>query len=124
MGGHGVESDLEQALRKCPSTSKLEYERLMHEGQDTFVHYDNGYRVYGGRCKGRFPDIGHGCEIFTNYSPDDDPVAWDLANNWTTYWANRWINSSCNKCHEKCRDDTPLPPYQFDPNRSPNHIYN
>jgi RHS repeat-associated protein len=69
-----VETDLSSALHTC---DLLQYERLMHQGQDYFVHAKNGYG----------PIFGH---LFSGHGPDHDDSAWAEANLWSKKWFDMW----------------------------------
>jgi hypothetical protein len=78
-----VEKDLRRSIDRCsPST----FERLMHQGQDTFVHWDKGYR--NGFFSGWHPKYYLPGHPFSN--PDRDDVAWGIANKWTSKWVSKW----------------------------------
>jgi RHS repeat-associated protein len=72
-----VVPDLDKALSTCDFKN---YQYLMHEGQDVFSHYAQGYRAFAPwnstRCLGMF---GHWC----NREADNNRPMWILANFWT-----------------------------------------
>jgi hypothetical protein len=78
-----IEDDLWRALRNC---NRGFFQRLMHQGQDTFTHWNNGYRWWRG---------GH---VFDGTRPDNDDRAWYDANEWTRIWVDRWL------AHCRCPD--------------------
>jgi hypothetical protein len=101
-----VEGDLPAAVSACSVDA---FQRLMHQGQDYFVHFKKGFRWWSG---------GHvrpGIIPWFNYSPmpyvnipipqiepghrfDDDPAAWNDANDWTKSWLENWAsNCGCSR---------------------------
>lgn len=69
------------------SCDKDEFERLMHQGQDTFAHWDNGYHHTFNK-KGK---IGHVCDITQPDEFDVEPD-WNRANEWTKQKVLIWDN--------------------------------
>jgi RHS repeat-associated protein len=86
-----VERDLQTALNSC---DRNRFQDLMHQGQDHFSHYRNGYRWDPGNTNLPCNGVGHACDGTT---PDNDVGAWNLAENWTTQWADKWM--------KKCRKE-------------------
>lgn len=78
-----VEGYLKAAIRRCDKES---FERYMHQGQDVFSHYDQGYEG-AFNSKGYW---GHALAYFTGDAPDDDPVAWQKAEDWTKRMLYIW----------------------------------
>jgi RHS repeat-associated protein len=70
-----VELDLLAAIRR---NNKDAFERTMHQGQDYFSHYSDGWRWYLG---------GH---IWMSKVPDMDYLDWREANEWTKKWVAEW----------------------------------
>mgnify|MGYP006987180345 FL=1 len=59
----------------------------MHQGQDSFAHYDNGYRLLR---------LGH---LGRRADPDsvaDNPEAAEATRRWTKWWERAWsVNCGC-----------------------------
>ena len=90
-----VERDLQAALNSC------DYQRfrdLMHQGQDHWSHYRNGYRWDPNNSNLPCNGWGHAC---VGTTPDEDVGAWNLAENWTVQWADKWM-AKCNKTKYTC----------------------
>ncbi|PIV29754.1 MAG: hypothetical protein COS35_10455 [Zetaproteobacteria bacterium CG02_land_8_20_14_3_00_50_9] len=79
-----VEKDLAYAVKYC---SKDYFERLMHQGQDYFSHYRNGYRWYtaGHLFAGHTPDRGFKAQL----------IDWFDAQRWTMGWVEQWDKNNC-----------------------------
>ncbi|MHC4989217.1 MAG: RHS repeat-associated core domain-containing protein [Planctomycetota bacterium] len=81
-----VERDLLEAVKQGGIKGKERFERLMHQGQDTFSHYDKGYR---------WPwTLGH---LFGGHKPDNPYSDYEARNKayrdadrWTRHWEQRW----------------------------------
>lgn len=83
-----VNRDMERAVR---NGDRQAFEEHMHEGQDSFCHYDNGYRWYTG---GHVLDSVLN-ELNNNWGNDPDNVgdnrdAYQDAREWTQQWEDRW----------------------------------
>lgn len=74
-----VENDLLNALSLCNNNL---FERYMHQGQDYFSHYAQGYRWWTGHPSG-------------GRSPDNDDSAWQDAQIWTYNWVDSWKRNCC-----------------------------
>ncbi|UCE67509.1 MAG: RHS repeat-associated core domain-containing protein [Candidatus Zixiibacteriota bacterium] len=61
------------------------FESLMHQGQDYFSHYSQGYRWY----PTSWNDLPGHAEDGT--MPDRNIAAWERANCWTTRWVEIWF---------------------------------
>jgi RHS repeat-associated protein len=91
-----VELDLWLDLRSC---NKSSFERHMHQGQDSFSHYDKGYKPWMLHdVHPKHWDPGH---AFAGHGPDKDKIAWDKAEEWTKTWVIRWVNDCERKCDGK-----------------------
>jgi RHS repeat-associated protein len=71
-----IEADMRTAIMIC---NILWFERLMHQGQDYFVHARNGYGAW----------FGH---LYAGHGPDHDDSAWAEAALWSYVWWQRWVN--------------------------------
>jgi hypothetical protein len=70
-------NDLGLAIELC---DKGIFERYMHQLQDTYSHYNAGYR---------WPwTLGH---AFAGQWPDRNGHAWQQAEEETQYWVDEWI---------------------------------
>jgi hypothetical protein len=77
-----VERDLAQAVA---NRDRDAFQRLMHQGQDYFSHYDQGFRWY--------PQWDHGWgHIDAGTMPDRNIEAWSRADEWTRGWIGTWDN--------------------------------
>ncbi len=74
-----VEADLEKDLQKCYIDG---FQRHMHQGQDYFVHYRNGFKYW----HSPIPDY------------DNDRNSWSDAQLWTIKWVKRWKDRKCKYC--------------------------
>jgi len=83
-----VERDLERAINRCTTST---FESLMHQGQDSFSHYDKGYR-----WNPKAGQFGHAEDL---KKPDKDVSAWYKANDWTERWVGIWEK----KCGKPCK---------------------
>ena len=90
-------SDLDGAIKKC---EKVKFERYMHQWQDTFVHYEGGYRWY---------KLGHGVvsgekwlgdQVHKDWGkdPDNNDEAWTNANRDTMGFLGDWNRNCCHCC--------------------------
>jgi len=77
------EHDVASAVMSCDKSS---FERAMHRGQDFFTHYNKGYRWAPFRVL-RSLGLGH---LLAVTKPDQDPEAWQQANQWTGIWLVLW----------------------------------
>lgn len=83
------ETQIQVAINTC---TKEDFQSAAHLGQDSFSHYDKGYRWAPFRWWNNL-GLGH---FFAGYEPDNDIYAWKRANAWTLKWLNEWINKcSC-----------------------------
>jgi RHS repeat-associated protein len=81
-----IQRELLEAVR---AGDRERFERLMHQGQDTFSHYDKGYR---------WPwTLGHGIASMFGVDPDNPydengnlNEAFRLADRFTRHWEDRW----------------------------------
>jgi len=69
------DKDVEEAVKECDSDK---YSRAAHRGQDSFSHYDKGYRWAPFQAK----SFGYG-HFFDGDTPDNDNDAWAKAEDWT-----------------------------------------
>jgi hypothetical protein len=93
-----VESDLDAMLGSCDAST---FERLMHQGQDTFSHYDNDWQWYPTFGDG-YPMPGHPPQWWPGDYPDDDTEAFVDAATWTQNWLDQW-NALCCKHECECK---------------------
>ena len=92
-----IERDLTFCLSEC---DLVQIEMLMHQGQDSFVHYDQGFRVYppvvalvpGGTVV-LLIQPGHILPFVK--SPDDDIEEWYYADLWTRRWYSEFERLCC-----------------------------
>ena len=79
-----IEGELGQAVW---NREKDTFERLMHQGQDYFSHYNKGFRWY--------PQWEHGWgHADAGTMPDKDVDAWSKADQWTKNWIDIWDNNN------------------------------
>jgi hypothetical protein len=84
--------DVEDALERC---DKDDFERHMHQLQDYFAHYQQGYRWW------TIPP-GHVCDCLPDSptNPDNNVDQWKIAANWTRMYVDRW-NMHCKQDKRK-----------------------
>ena len=92
-----VESAVDGAINTC---DKATFERVMHQGQDSFTHYDGGYRWW---------TLGHGpATVLGIDDPDDSkkyPERYESALRWTLTQLDKWNKKCCKNSSgqwEKC----------------------
>ena len=90
-----AEEELEEALN---SRDADRFRNAMHFAQDPFVHRGKGYEWKPFR-KWKSLGLGHAlaeCKIFGvqiwGHNPDDDPVAWEKANDLTKQYLKKWYD--------------------------------
>ena len=64
--------------------------KYLHQYQDTYVHYENGYILL---------TLGH---AFALTNPDNDDEAWENASQATQGFVNGWNNACKLKCPSNC----------------------
>ena len=80
-------ADLKNSIDKCDADA---FQSYMHQYQDTYVHYENGYRWW---------TFGH---AFALTNPDNDDEAWENASQATQGFVNGWNNACKLKCPSNC----------------------
>lgn len=75
-----IEPNVAGAIEAC---DKEKTERLLHQWQDTYVHWDNGWRWW---------KLGH---TFATVPPDLDNNAWRDAESTTDIWVGIWKKTCC-----------------------------
>ena len=81
-----VASDLDKAIRKCDA---MNFQRLMHQYQDTYVHSAKGYH---------WP-FGHIWDSLCGNNPDNDKKAWKDAEEAIVNYLKQW-KDRCQLCDE------------------------
>jgi RHS repeat-associated protein len=89
-----TENELVGIFQTC---KKEAFERSMHKGQDNFSHYEKDYRWDPFNFTEKDWGFGHGPDSVVGINPDDDPVAWEKANAWTSLQLEEW-HKNCVKC--------------------------
>ena len=80
-------ADLKNSIDKCDADA---FQSYMHQYQDTYVHYENGYIVW---------TFG---QAFALTNPDNDDEAWENASQATQGFVNGWNNACKLKCPSNC----------------------
>ena len=78
-----LDSDIGKAIANCDGES---YQSLMHQYQDTFVHYEAGWRWY---------TLGHLWGSIVGPDPDNNEALWRKAEEMTIYFNGEWMKNCC-----------------------------
>jgi len=90
-----VMKDLEKAIAKC---DRIKFSIYMHQGQDVFSHYDNGFRMYPRLFVGPvYSGLPWGGHALAGKIPDQGTEAWLKAKGWTNLMLKKW-HAKCAKC--------------------------
>lgn len=69
----------------------------MHKGQDYFSHFKKDYRWAPFDFDEKDWGLGHAPDSVVGINPDNDPVAWGDAKEWTLKELKKW-HDNCVKC--------------------------
>ncbi|MEQ1714943.1 MAG: RHS repeat-associated core domain-containing protein [Hyphomicrobium sp.] len=105
-----IEHEMAVPIRNCDVNR---VQRLMHQGQDYFVHYAKGFRKWTGHVRpeiqGRgwhnlapapgveIPLFPETLAIEPGHRFDHDDYAWTDASTWTQKWVDKWSDCGCGK---------------------------